>query len=77
MCNNCIHKTVCGKFRATGGVNKCEHHKEERRGEWKYYRKQGIATCTRCSFERNVDVNFGKAISCPNCGADMRGKEDG
>lgn len=40
-------------------------------GEWKYYKKQGIAVCTNCSFERNLDDNFGKAIACPNCGADM------
>lgn len=43
-------------------------------GEWKYYKKQGIAVCTNCSFERNLDDNFGKAIACPNCGADMRKK---
>lgn len=42
------------------------------KAEWKYYKKQGIAVCTNCSFERNVDDNFGKAIACPNCGADMR-----
>ena len=41
-------------------------------GRWKYYHKQNIAVCTNCSFERNLDDNFGKAISCPNCGADMR-----
>ena len=46
------------------------------RGEWKYYKKQGIAVCSNCSFERNLDDNFGRAISCPNCGADMRGKKD-
>lgn len=33
MCNNCIHQPVCGKFRATGGVKKCEHFKEERNAE--------------------------------------------
>ena len=27
MCNNCIHKAVCGKFSATGGhVRECEHY---------------------------------------------------
>ena len=41
-------------------------------GRWKYYHKQNIAVCTNCSFERNLDENFGKAVSCPNCGADMR-----
>lgn len=39
--------------------------------KWKYYRKQGIAVCTHCSFERKLDSDFGKAIACPNCGAWM------
>ena len=46
-------------------------------GRWKYYHKQNIAVCTNCSFERNLDANFGKAVSCPNCGADMRNNKDG
>ena len=41
------------------------------RAKWKYYNKQNIAVCTNCSFERKLDVDFGKAISCPNCGARM------
>lgn len=44
-----------------------------RHGRWKYYRKQGIAVCTECSFERNLDENFGRAMACPNCGARMDG----
>lgn len=40
-------------------------------GRWKYYHKQNKAVCTRCSFERDLDENFGAAISCPNCGAKM------
>lgn len=40
-------------------------------GRWKYYHKQNIAVCTNCSFERNLDADFGKAVSCPNCGAKM------
>lgn len=46
------------------------------RGRWKYFRKQNKAVCTVCSFERNLDNNFGKAIACPNCGADMRGGDE-
>ena len=45
-------------------------------GRWKYYHKQNIAVCTNCSFERDLDVNFGKAVSCPNCGADMRERKE-
>ena len=40
-------------------------------GNWKYYHKQNKAVCTSCSFERDLDANFGKAIACPNCGAYM------
>lgn len=46
-----------------------------RHASWKYYHKKGIAVCTDCSFERNVDDNFGRAVSCPNCGAKMDGGE--
>ena len=42
-----------------------------RHGRWKYYHKQGKAVCTNCSFERDVDANFGRAVACPNCGAKM------
>ena len=42
-------------------------------GNWKYYHKQNKAVCTSCSFERDLDANFGKAIACPNCGAKMDG----
>lgn len=40
-------------------------------GRWKYYHKQNKAVCTNCSFERDLDANFGRAISCPNCWAKM------
>ena len=45
-------------------------------GRWKYYHKQNKAVCTNCSFERDLDANFGRAISCPNCGAKMDGGKD-
>ena len=47
-----------------------------RYGKWRYYHKQNIAVCTECSFERNMDANFGRAVSCPNCGAKMDGGAD-
>ena len=46
-------------------------------GRWKYYHKQNIAVCTNCSFERKLDADFGKAVSCPNCGAKMDGDGNG
>lgn len=39
--------------------------------KWKYYKKRNRAVCMNCSFERNLDDNFGRAICCPNCGAKM------
>lgn len=42
-----------------------------RHGRWRYYKKQNIAVCQNCSFERDLDTNFGLAIACPNCGAKM------
>lgn len=40
--------------------------------QWKYYHKQNKAVCTNCSFERDLSVSFGQAITCPNCGAYMQ-----
>lgn len=44
----------------------------QERGNWKYYHKQNKAVCKSCSFERDLDADFGKAIACPNCGAYMQ-----
>lgn len=48
-----------------------------RHGRWQYFRKQNVAVFTNCSFERDLDENFGNAVSCPNCGAMMDGVHDG
>lgn len=44
-----------------------------RQSKWKYYHKQNRAVCMSCSFERDLDENFGAAVCCPNCGAKMDG----
>ena len=49
---------------------------EVKHASWKYYKKQRIAVCTNCSFERKLDDDFGRAVSCPNCGAKMDGGAD-
>lgn len=85
MCNKCIHQPVCSKFLATGGVERCEHFREERRGVWeKYtddkfmgyrsdgrirYRKVYSYKCSKCWNYMAIKHNF-----CPNCGADMKGE---
>ena len=48
---------------------------EVRHAKWKYFHKQNKAVCTNCSFECDLDADFGRAIACPNCGARMN-KED-
>lgn len=78
MCNNCIHKPVCGKFLATGGhVNSCEHHKEERKGEWVLCQDDGYEwyECSLCRTKPLNDNNERPVLSgyCPNCGAHMEG----
>lgn len=44
---------------------------------WEYDQIRGVATCKNCGFERNVDDNFGREISCPNCGAKMDSEQCG
>lgn len=44
-------------------------------GRWRHFKKQRIAVCTACSFERKLGDDFGRAISCPNCGAKMDKEE--
>lgn len=46
-------------------------------GRWKYFHKQNRAVCLVCSFERDLDADFGKAVSCPNCGARMDAEVEG
>lgn len=82
MCNNCIHKIVCSKYIATGGVKSCEHHKEERKGRWIEHRNEKTGMwhydCPFCDDGYAMsarDKNPGNF--CHNCGADMRGNENG
>lgn len=71
ICENCGHKPVCDRFKATGGVKACEHHIEERRGHW--IRRGNERKCSCCGFIYfSNDAGFN---GCPNCLADMRGEE--
>ena len=78
MCNNCIHKAVCSIYRATGGVKKCEHFKEEKHGHWEEWYppahmiltgEEMLYRCTICD-AKYADVEGYRY--CPYCGADMR-----
>lgn len=63
----------CGWTDCALKVRKMEKCNTSKPSQWKYYHKQGKAVCMNCSFERNLDDNFGRAVSCPNCGARMDG----
>lgn len=75
ICGNCLHRAVCGKHKATGGVNKCEHHAEERHGRWiHHYHDSGelIDDKWYCS-ECHMCNEHKRTWYCPNCGAKMDG----
>lgn len=79
ICNTCIHKIVCSKYIACGEVNKCEHFKEDRKGRWLWANtrpKTYLRKCSTCGGEAYFCGTGCGYKFCPNCGADMRGKED-
>ena len=69
-----LSRVEAAEARAEAAEKKAADVRPAVRGRWKYFRKQNKAVCTVCSFERDLDQNFGKAIACPNCGTNM--KED-
>lgn len=85
LCNNCIHKDICARRMATWGMKSCEHFKEERKGRWKYtlegkYFQVGCTACGKIAIKADYSLCGDFEIDwphCPNCGCDMRGKEDG
>lgn len=80
VCPNCEHKDVCAKFKATGGVKRCDHFKEmPKKGKWIAVPSSDMMTgkaykCSECN-----KMRYGSFMPnyCQNCGADMRGTEDG
>lgn len=52
---------------------------ERKRGEWRHY--EGYLTCSECGTEYDDDIMTHCCDDvpkyCPNCGADMRGEQDG
>ena len=74
MCNKCIHKPVCSKFLATGGVGKCEHFREEKRGYWmpQVLLGERIWDCSNCKTIGSLAWK-----RCPVCDAKMSGYSGG
>lgn len=74
MCDTCIHKIVCSKYIATGGVNSCEHYMNN----WQADVMEALPNLVQAMMAVIPDVvdavveNVSKEIC-----ADMRGKEDG
>ena len=85
LCNNCIHKDVCSRWTATWGMKSCENFREmPKKGEWIENDHDCYRFCSICEFGVHDDASYElygtyliKPNFCPNCGADMRGKEDG
>ena len=83
ICEICLHREVCGKYKATGGVNKCDNHKEERHGRWIEKAdmvESYLSDCTEVFYECSVceSASHGESPYCPNCGTPMDGgDEDG
>ena len=76
-CENCRCRPVCDRYKATGGVNACEHHIEERKGVWLAREDTGhtMHECSLCG--ARVAKGFyeykNPNLFCYRCGADMRG----
>ena len=71
ICDTCLCKPVCGRYIATGGVNKCVDAIVEKRGQWIYKPYLGdeeiwLYHCSECDSPNANAHNF-----CPHCGTKM------
>ena len=87
-CAKCIHKEVCKTAETCDGYAPwCKHFKEQKKGRWINDQVEGfspfvdslpiwidVMQCSVC--KEYIDGSHPKNY-CPNCGADMRGEEDG
>lgn len=90
MCEKCVKRDVCcDEGKDEEALVHCASYLEERHGEWEKYGDKieaydiaGHKTwgqkrkCTNCGFIKTCIEDFGFYLICPNCGADMRGKND-
>ena len=79
-CDNCIHRAVCGKYKAPDHIGPCHDFDIDRpqRGEWLVVGHDDTTywyRCSNCEYEEHD--NFTKHYRfCPHCGADMRGRSE-
>ena len=66
ICNECLHISICSKYRATGGVDDCKHFMKHNHGRWEIVCKN-VRKCSNCKKERNTDDQRGWGF-CPFCG---------
>ena len=76
ICENCIHKEVCGiEGYYEEALKFCANKMTESFGKWiddneddSYY-----ANCSCCGYQIDTHYERGYLNFCPNCGADMKG----
>ena len=58
-------------YRAIGTIDEFKALKEKK-SEWKYSKKENLATCKNCSYEHYLGTYHQYATNyCPNCGSKM------
>lgn len=78
VCENCLHKPVCGKYAATGGqVRECKHLLEKKVGSWEEWYppvhmiltgEEMLYRCSVCTAKYSDVEGYDY---CPFCGAQM------
>ena len=62
-------------YKKIGTIEEFKNLKEKsvaKKSEWKYYRKENIATCKHCSYEHYLGTYHQYATNyCPKCGSKM------
>ena len=75
-CRDCIHDDVCNDWAVTSGIpfvnpDTCKFYREKKQGEWR--------DCHKINYECSIckTKSFHKFKYCPECGAKMKGGEQG
>ena len=86
ICDNCKLETDFDRYKACGNCKDVKMIMDipsaERKGEWIWSPRDTDGTvsgcCSNCSFSHLfIGGHTAQYNYCPNCGADMRGEDDG